>query len=193
MYKRIFDFFFSFFLLLFFSWLIVILWVISSLLFLKNGFFLQSRVGKNNKQFKIVKIRSMKHSKASINSYGRFIRKYKLDEIPQLFNIILGDMTFVGPRPELPSFFEKNTYALIFVTLKPGITSLASVIFLEEEKILSSQMSYRKKEIIEQWSFKYKNKLNVIYLKNKSFCLDLYTIYLTLKKIILLPRSSYKH
>ena len=135
---RFFDFIFSFFGLLILSPFIVILWGIG---FFDTGspIFAQERVGKNKKPFKLYKFRSMHiHTKSvathlanssSVTKYGAFLRKSKLDELPQLFNVLLGYMSLVGPRPNLFNQEEliherdsRNIYSL-----RPGITGLAQI------------------------------------------------------------------
>ena len=152
MLKRIFDVFFSFFgLLLIMPILVVvsILIVITS----KGGFFYkQIRVGKSNKDFRILKFRTM-HVNADklglltvggrdprITSIGYYLRKFKLDELPQLINVFIGDMSFVGPRPEVRKYVSLySDKQLKVLDVKPGITDLASIEFRNENEILSNQ------------------------------------------------------
>lgn len=111
-------------------------------------FYRQERVTTNNKKFKILKFRSMRvdSDKGSlittenddrVTSVGHFIRKYRLDELPQIFHVISGKMSFVGTRPEVPKYVEKYTDEMMATLLMPaGITSLASIKFKDEEKIV---------------------------------------------------------
>ena len=148
--KRLFDIVCSFFGLVFLSWLFVFvaLWVgLSS----KGGvFYRQRRVGRCNRDFTIYKFRSMRVNSDSqglltiggrdgrITKAGVFIRKYKLDELPQLFNVLRGDMSFVGPRPEVRKYVELYTEEQKKVlTVRPGITSLSSIKYRNENEILS--------------------------------------------------------
>jgi lipopolysaccharide/colanic/teichoic acid biosynthesis glycosyltransferase len=135
---RFFDFLFAFFGLLILLPLLIILSVIG---YFDTGspFFVQERVGKNKKPFKLVKFRSMfvntnsvaTHlaSSSSITKHGKFLRASKLDELPQLWNVLIGDMSLVGPRPNL---FNQEELILerdkmLVYTLKPGITGLAQI------------------------------------------------------------------
>ena len=135
---RFFDFFFAFFGLLILSPLLIVLTVIG---YFDTGspFFVQERVGKNKKPFKLVKFRSMfvntksvaTHlaSSSSITKHGKFLRASKLDELPQLWNVLLGDMSLVGPRPNL---FNQEELILerdkmLVYSMKPGITGLAQI------------------------------------------------------------------
>ncbi len=135
---RFFDFFFAFFGLLILSPLLIVLTVIG---YFDTGspFFVQERVGKNKNTFKLVKFRSMfvntkseaTHlaSSSSITKHGKFLRASKLDELPQLWNVLIGDMSLVGPRPNLFNqeelIIERDT--MLVYTFKPGITGLAQI------------------------------------------------------------------
>ena len=113
-------------------------------------FFKQERIGKNFVPFKMIKFRSMIVNDAKnhqlvtssgdprITSVGKFLRRYKLDELPQLLNVILGDMSLVGPRPEVMRYIQhyKKEYEFI-LSIKPGITDNAAIAFRNEEEILS--------------------------------------------------------
>ena len=114
-------------------------------------FFRQSRVGRHGREFKLIKFRSMRLSTGEngpsitadgdprITATGRFIRKTKIDELPQLFNVLKGEMSFVGPRPEVPRFVELYTEEQrLVLDLRPGITDLASIEFRREEQLLAS-------------------------------------------------------
>lgn len=180
--ERVFDILISFLVLITFSWLILLLWLISFLIFKKNGFFFQPRVGANKQLFLIIKIRSLLiDEKEKLNKFSLFIRKYKLDELPQFFNVLLGQMTIVGPRPELESYFAKNNYPNDLLGLKPGITGLASVYFINETMIKNRCANL---DSFEHWMFLRKNKLNMIYLNNKSFCFNLKIIYITIQRVL---------
>ena len=111
----------------------------------KPVFFLQSRVGKNFSYFKIIKFRTMtiNNTKKKLTSFkdkritkiGYFLRKYKLDELPQLFNVLLGDMSLVGPRPEIKEYIKFYNKIKInkILSVRPGITDFASIFFSSEE------------------------------------------------------------
>lgn len=169
----------SFILLIAFSWLIILLFFISSIVFFKNGFFTQKRIGKNGNIFTIYKIKSMSNDKKVNTIFGKFIRKFKLDELPQLLNILEGSMSFVGPRPILPNHFTDQTdYPTELLNLKPGLTGLASYYYFNEDDLFVKNHS----SFLNSY-FLRKNRLNLIYLRNKSFCFDLEIIYKTTLKV----------
>ena len=132
--KRVFDFLLSLFLLAIFLPLILIAWILASLDTRQNGLFVQKRVGQFGALFPIFKIRTMKTvdcissnvtvlGDTRITSFGRFLRFSKIDELPQLFNVLLGQMSFVGPRPDVPGFADRLAGSeRILLNLKPGIT-----------------------------------------------------------------------
>ncbi|HNR20463.1 MAG TPA: sugar transferase [Bacteroidia bacterium] len=195
MLKRVFDFVFSFCFLI----LLMPLFLLISILIIINSrgpvFYLQSRVGKSNVDFKIFKFRSMyvASDKSSfitignrdprITSVGYYIRKYKLDELPQLINVLLGNMSFVGPRPEVRKYVELyNAEQLKVLTVKPGITDYASIQYSNENEILASS-SNPNKEYIEV-VMPSKLQLNLKYIKEQSFFTDVKILYLTFLKIL---------
>lgn len=157
--------------------------------------FRQKRLTIGIKQFEIYKFRSMrvdydkdgkgiqtKASSSEITSVGKFIRKTKLDELPQFFNIIKGDMSFVGPRPELPrrlEFYSEDQKEIFKV--RSGISSPASIVFSDEE-FLMNQVENPEKYYIEQ-IMPYKIELNKYYIRNQSFFGDIWIIIATLLKI----------
>ncbi len=160
-----------------------------------NPLFYQQRVGKNNTNFTIFKFRTM-HNNAQqqgaltlgdkdprITTSGVFLRKYKLDELPQLFNVLFGSMSFVGPRPELRKYVDLYSESdKNILTLKPGITDYASIIFRNEAELLKAAKNpdnYYIKHIIPE-----KIKLNKLYLANNNILIDFKIIIKTLKTII---------
>lgn len=154
-----------------------------------NIIFSQKRVGKNGEIFTIHKFRTMVnvHHGSSISiagenritKLGSFLRKYKLDELPELFDIICGKMSFVGPRPDVPGYADKlENHESLILKIKPGITGLASLKYRDEEEILSrvdNPIEYNN-EII----FPDKIKINLYYIKNWSFLLDIQIIVYTI-------------
>ena len=119
---------------------------------------------------------------------GRFIRKIKLDEITQLWNVLIGDMSLVGPRPNVQTdvdIYTNDEFHLLDV--RPGITDFSSIVFADEGDILAgskeSNLDYNK--LIRPW----KSRLGILYIKNKSFFLDLKLILLTAISIISRPRA----
>ena len=147
--KRIFDIFISFFLLII---LFPFLLLVSLLVSLDGGsvFFVQKRVGLRGKLFNIYKFRSMKADGCSqtlltigrdkrITRLGLFLRHFKIDELPQLFNVLLGDMSLVGPRPEVPKYVDyyPDNVRDIVLAVRPGITCPSSVEFIRESHSLA--------------------------------------------------------
>ena len=194
MLKRIFDITLSLFgliILLPFMLIIAILIKIDS-----KGpvFFKQIRVTKNGKEFKIFKYRTMrvgsdKYSQITvgkddrITKIGSFLRKYKLDEIPQLINVLIGDMSLVGPRPEVPKYVALYTdEQKEILKVRAGITDYASIEFSDENDLLASEEE-PEKAYIEKIMPK-KIELNKKYLSEISILTDIKIILLTIKKIL---------
>ncbi|MGC6430723.1 MAG: sugar transferase [Jejuia sp.] len=157
-------------------------------------FFVQERVGQNNIDFNLYKFRTMYegsqqkglltigNNDSRTTKVGSFLRKFKFDELPQLFNIIKGNMSFVGPRPELRYFvnFYKNEDFEV-LKLKPSITGIATLKYINESELIKASTNaeaYYINEIIPD-----KLRLNKRYLEEKSFCLDIKLILLTLNKL----------
>ncbi|MBQ2397234.1 MAG: sugar transferase [Bacteroidales bacterium] len=189
--KRLFDITASFFGIIILSPLLIFigLWVgLSS----KGGvFYKQIRVGKNNKDFKLYKFRSMRvnsdkqglltvGSKDSrITKAGYFIRKYKIDELPQLFNVLKGDMSFVGPRPEVRRYVDLYSKEQMKVlSVRPGITDPASIKYRNENDILSSQSN--PEEYYIQHIMPDKLKINIDYINTQTFIKDIKIIFQTI-------------
>ncbi|MBC2850944.1 sugar transferase [Cetobacterium sp. 8H] len=158
--------------------------------------FSQKRLTKGAKEFSIYKFRSMvsneqrekntvqiKGSSNEITSIGKFMRKTKLDELPQFWNILIGDMSFIGPRPELPrrlKYYDERQMGIFQV--RSGISSPASIVFSDEEYLMN-QVKDPEKFYIEQ-IMPYKIELNLYYIKNQSFLGDIWLIVATLLKIV---------
>lgn len=158
-------------------------------------FYRQVRVGKNNKDFRIYKFRSMKIGADKqglitvggrdprITRSGYFIRKYKLDELPQLINVFIGDMSLVGPRPEVRKYVDLYTPGQMSVLdVRPGITDLASIRYRNENDLLEKaddpETYYR--EVIMQD----KLRINLEYVEKHSFGYDIKLILLTFWEIV---------
>tara|TARA_Y100000994_G_scaffold101586_1_gene83599 strand:- start:663 stop:1388 length:726 start_codon:yes stop_codon:yes gene_type:complete len=160
-----------------------------------NPFYVASRVGKNEKIFKMIKLRSMKinadksgvdstsSNDSRITTVGMFIRKFKLDEISQLINVFIGDMSLVGPRPNVKR--ETDLYTLEekhLLSVKPGITDFSSIVFSDEGDILKDSvdpdLDYN--QLIRPW----KSRLGIFYIKNRSLALDFILIFLTVLAIL---------
>ena len=194
MLKRIFDITLSLFgliILLPFMLIIAILIKIDSK---GSVFFKQIRVTKNGKEFKIFKYRTMrvgsdKYSQITVGKDGRitkigsFLRKYKLDEIPQLINVLIGDMSLVGPRPEVPKYVALYTdEQKEILKVRAGITDYASIEFSDENDLLASEKN-PEEAYIEKIMPK-KIELNKKYLSEISVLTDIRIILLTIKKIL---------
>jgi lipopolysaccharide/colanic/teichoic acid biosynthesis glycosyltransferase len=186
--KRIFDFIASFFGLLFFFPVLVVIAILIKKKMPGPVFFRQKRVGQHGKLFTMVKFRTMKmnHGGSSISVKGESritplgitLRKYKLDELPELWNVLTGDMSFVGPRPDVPGYADllqgEDRKILL---LKPGITGPASMKYANEEEILALQedpVKYNNEVIYPD-----KVRINLEYLKHLGFLLDLKIITYT--------------
>mgnify|MGYP003645744862 CR=1 FL=1 len=193
--KRFIDIFFSLLGLLF---LIPFFIVISLLIIIdsKGGtFYKQVRVGLNNNDFYLLKFRSMKTNAdknglltvgakdSRITKIGYKLRKYKLDELPQLINVLKGDMSLVGPRPEVRKYVDLyNEKQLKVLSVKPGITDYASLKFFNENKILGKSSTPEETYIKEIMPIKL--DLNLKYINEYSTFTDVKIILKTLKKII---------
>lgn len=167
---------------------IIILILISTIDTGEFGLFTQKRVGKGGKLFPIYKIRSMKGSYESdittltshkITRFGQIIRNYKLDELPQIFNILLNQMSFVGPRPDVPGYADQLKGSdRIILTIKPGITGPAQLAYRNEEILLSQQQDPT--QYNDQIIWPDKVRINKEYIKKWSFLQDLRYIWKTI-------------
>jgi lipopolysaccharide/colanic/teichoic acid biosynthesis glycosyltransferase len=192
--KRIFDFTMAFLGLIFLSPLLLILSLVIKLDSAGSVVFKQVRVGQNSKPFYLYKFRSMVSNASKlglavtsgddprITKTGRFLRKYKLDELPQLINVVKGEISLVGPRPEVERYVQAypKEYAQI-LQIKPGITDYAAIEFRNEEEILNQYED--KEEAYINKILPAKIKLYQKYLNKISFLEDLRLIFLTFKKI----------
>ncbi len=160
-----------------------------------SPFYIAPRVGKKEKLFKMVKLRSMviNADKSGVDStssndrritkVGHFIRRYKLDEFSQMWNVLIGDMSLVGPRPNVKR--ETDLYTSEekkLLTVKPGITDFASIVFADEGDILkdSSDPDIDYNQLIRPG----KSRLGIFYIENRSILLDLKLVYLTAVAIL---------
>jgi lipopolysaccharide/colanic/teichoic acid biosynthesis glycosyltransferase len=161
----------------------------------KSPFYVPPRVGKKGTIFYMVKLRSMvvnadkagidstSNSDQRITSIGKIIRKYKLDELTQLWNVLRGDMSLVGPRPNVKAEVDLYTDAeKELLSVKPGITDFSSIVFSDEGKILENKedpdLAYN--QLIRPW----KSRLGLIYIKHQSILLDIEIIICTLIALI---------
>lgn len=194
MLKRIFDIILSLFGLIILSPFMLIIAIFIKLDSKGPVFFKQLRVTKNRREFKIFKYRTMrvgsdKYSQITvgkddrITKIGSFLRKYKLDEIPQLINVLIGDMSLVGPRPEVPKYVALYTdEQKEILKVRAGITDYASIEFSDENDLLASEED-PEKAYIEKVMPK-KIELNKKYISEISILTDIKIILLTIKKIL---------
>jgi lipopolysaccharide/colanic/teichoic acid biosynthesis glycosyltransferase len=165
------------------SWIILTAAAVAALDTGQSGFFRQSRVGRHGKAFDIIKIRTMRPSAdvqtmittasdPRITPFGRFLRRTKVDELPQLWNILVGDMSFVGPRPDVSGYADRLVGAdRIVLSVRPGITGPATLAFRDEETILASTLDPARYN--DEVIFPTKVRLNREYVENYSFWRDI--------------------
>lgn len=193
MIKRLVDIFFSLTGLIVLSPLFIIL---STLIIFDSGFpvfYIQKRVGKNNLDFSLLKFRSMTVNSdkqhlltigkdSRITQIGFFLRKYKLDELPQLLNVLIGDMSLVGPRPEVRKYVALySPEQMRVLTIKPGITDYASIEYSNESEILGR--SNNPEDVYIKEIMPAKIELNLKYIQHQSLRTDLKLIGQTFIKI----------
>ncbi|MEL7496259.1 MAG: sugar transferase [Planctomycetota bacterium] len=188
--KRCFDILASGVGLLVVSPVILIGWVAASISTRSNGFFIQQRVGKNGVLFPLIKLKSMRtvagietsvttDDDVRITTTGRWLRKLKIDELPQLINVFLGHMSFVGPRPDVPGFADRlEGEDRIILSVRPGITGPATLAFRDEEDLLAGvddPESYNREVIWPE-----KVRLNKQYIHDYTFRSDIAAIWQTI-------------
>ena len=190
--KWIFDISLAFFGLLSSWWIILLAWIIASIETKSNGFFIQKRVGKDGKIFNVIKIKTMKKvegidttitssNDVRITKSGKFFRDTKIDELPQLFNVLIGNMSFVGPRPDVSGYADKlEGDDRVILTIRPGITGPASLKYKNEEEILSKQPNPKEYNDTVIWPDKV--KINKECIKNWSLTKDIEYIIKTVTR-----------
>ncbi|MDT8413593.1 MAG: sugar transferase [Vicingaceae bacterium] len=195
MIKRLMDIFFSLIGLILLFPLFLIIGLIIALDSKGGVFYKQTRVGKEGKDFKLFKFRSMAvgsdkkglltvgGNDSRITKPGYFIRKYKIDELPQLINVFIGNMSLVGPRPEVRKYVDLyNQEQQKVLTVKPGITDYASIAYINENEVLGRSENPENTYIEEVMPSKL--KLNLKYIEEKSVITDIKIIFKTIAKII---------
>lgn len=171
-------------------WLIALGWLLASLSTGSNGFFLQERVGVRGRTFKVIKLKTMRPvpqqktttvttvNDARITSTGQILRKTKIDELPQLFNVLVGQMSFVGPRPDVPGFADKlQGGERVILELRPGITGPSSLKYRDEEIILAKVEDPEEYNASVIWPDKV--KINIAYANSWSMRKDIFYIFAT--------------
>lgn len=162
--------------------LMILLLIIAGADTRSGGLFFQKRVGRSGKTFTIYKFRTIKKNGTKCSATGAFLRKFKLDELPQLFNILSGDMSFVGPRPDVEGYYDRlSGKDRNVLQLRPGITSEASIKYSNEEEILKAQKNPL--QYNDEVVFPDKIKMNLHYLENMSFSGDMKILMRTVFRI----------
>jgi lipopolysaccharide/colanic/teichoic acid biosynthesis glycosyltransferase len=193
--KRIFDGLFSSIGLIFISPIFILLSILIALDSQGGIFYKQVRIGKNMRPFKLLKFRTMYANSDRkglltvgdkdnrITRIGYYLRKYKLDELPQLINVLIGDMSFVGPRPEVEKYVKLyNSEQQKVLSVKPGITDWASIRYVNESELLAQSCEPEKTYINEIMPAKL--AINLEYVKQNNLLIDIKIILHTFKAIL---------
>ncbi len=167
-------------------------------------FYMQERYGINNTKFKIIKFATMLKNSMEmgtgsitlkndprVTNLGSFLRKTKINELPQIFNILKGDISFVGPRPLVKKTFmgyNKEIRCKIYKT-KPGLTGIGSIVFRDEESIISNVINEDPHKFYERVIAPHKGELEIWYQKNQGFLIDFQIILMT-AWVIIFPKSK---
>jgi lipopolysaccharide/colanic/teichoic acid biosynthesis glycosyltransferase len=194
MVKRTFDILFSFIMLVLLSPLLLVLMILISIDSRGGIFFAQTRVGLNGKNFRLWKFRTMHVNAESsgqltvgsrdkrITRVGYYLRKFKVDELPQLWNVLEGKMSVVGPRPEVPKYvamYNENQRKVLSV--RPGITDYASILYFSESELLAKSANPESTYINEIMPAKL--KLNLDYIGNMGIITDIKIVFATARRI----------
>jgi lipopolysaccharide/colanic/teichoic acid biosynthesis glycosyltransferase len=163
-------------------------------------FYLQTRVGYKNQNFKIIKFATMLSNSANMGSgsltlkndprvlpFGSFLRKTKINELPQILNIIIGDLSIVGPRPQMQVDFEKYSDDIQgkIYDVKPGLTGIGSIVFRDEESLISAASEKENPhDFYKRVIAPYKGELEIWYKSNRSVFLDFQLIFITAWAIV---------
>ncbi len=195
MLKRLFDIIFSFLGLIIVSPLLVLIAIIVKLTSRGSVFYRGVRVGRKGKLFKILKFRTMipdaerlggsatSADDSRLTNFGKFLKRYKVDELPQLFNVLRGEMSFVGPRPEVKMYIDilAEKEKKIILSIRPGMTDLATLWDFREEDALKGSLDPEKTYADKIRPTK--TKMQIDYIKNRSFLLDLKIIFKSIIRI----------
>lgn len=200
LFKRIFDIIFSILILLILFIPIIIISIAIKLDSNGSVFYRQVRVTQYGKKFRIFKFRTMVtnadkigtlvtvKSDARITKVGKFLRKYRLDEFPQIFNILIGDMSFVGTRPEVTKYVEKySDYMYATLLLPAGLTSYSSINYKDEDEIISEHLKDNENidDIYVNYILPDKMKFNIEYIERFSFLYDIKIMFKTFFSVFL--------
>jgi len=203
-FKRFFDIIFSILAIVVLSPMLIPIIIILKLSGEGEIFYYQKRIGLKNKEFSIIKFATMLKNSPNIGDgiytakgdsrilpFGNFLRKSKINELPQLFNILFGNMSIIGPRPlilETFEFYSKDVKHALSI-LKPGLSGVGSIVFRDEENILSNVKNISKEDFYKNNISPYKGNLEVWYSKNQTFYNDFLIIFLTVWGV-LIPKSN---
>jgi len=182
--KRIFDVSISIVMLPFAIIPLILLWIMATVSTAQNGWFVQERIGRDGEPFRLHKLRSLKGAnhedirdmEAHMTLFGSWIRRTKLDELPQLFNVLSGDMSWIGPRPDVPGYadlLEDDDRKIL--TLRPGITGPATLKYKNEDRILLGQSDPKNYNDTVIWPDKV--SINKTYLQDWSLKKDLQILF----------------
>ena len=200
LFKRIFDIIFSILILLILFIPIIIISIAIKLDSNGSVFYRQVRVTQYGKRFRIFKFRTMVtnadkigtlvtvKSDVRITKVGKFLRKYRLDEFPQIFNILIGDMSFVGTRPEVTKYVEKySDYMYATLLLPAGLTSYSSINYKDEDEIISEHLKDNENidDIYVNYILPDKMKYNIEYIEKFSFLYDIKIMFKTFLSVFL--------
>jgi len=171
-------------------------------------FYLQSRVGYKNKNFKILKFATMLSNSANMGTgsltlkndsrvlpFGYFLRKTKINELPQILNIIVGDLSIVGPRPQMQVDFKKYSYNVQqkIYNVRPGLTGIGSIVFRDEESLISlASENENPHDFYKRVIAPYKGELEMWYQKHRSIYLDFQLIFITAFAIVVPETRIYE-
>lgn len=175
------------------GWIIAFAVIIATIDTKRFGLFRQKRIGRQGVVFLVYKVRTMKDrgdenhitvsSDDRITQIGRLFRATKIDELPQLLNVLMGDMSLVGPRPDVEGYWDKlEGDARRVLELRPGLTGPATILFMDEEELLERQDD--PKHYNDNILFPKKVSLNLEYYDNYTFLKDLKCIYITFKSVV---------
>lgn len=176
--KRIFDFIFALIALLLCGGIMLFIYVGASLDTSSNGLFFQTRIGQFGRSFTIIKFKTFHSQSRKVTRFGHFLRATKLDELPQLWNVLVGEMSVVGPRPDVPGYYDRlEGDARKILALKPGLTCEASLKYAHEEVLLASKedpLVYNDTVI-----FPDKVRMNLAYYYERTFWGDVIIVWKT--------------
>jgi lipopolysaccharide/colanic/teichoic acid biosynthesis glycosyltransferase len=191
--KRVFDIAFSLLATVFSLPIVAVAWVTASLDTRSNGLFIQQRVGLHGRMFNLYKIKTMRDDLSyktcittsndpRITRSGRLLRRFKIDELPQFFNVIRGDMSIVGPRPEVPEYAESlSGEDRIILSVRPGITGPATIKYRSVERLLAEKRDPERYSRDVIWRDKI--NINKLYVTNCTLATDILIILRTSKEI----------